>query len=274
MVYYALLVILSCAAAAIGLSWIYFRRYQVTRPPIGVFNLRDVAFMITFIILVPYLYLALPSPVVAGLLLLGTGSVLYLVVEPVLRARAARWALTLGLLVADFGAAWVWGTASAVYLAVNNLVMVLMVIGISNLWAQSGMKARDVTLLGGALIVYDFTATAVLPLMGEVMARLAGLPLGPQVAWPAGAGPAFIGLGDLLLAAVFPLVMRKAFGRGAGLAALTVALATIAALFLLPISGLFPVMIVLGPLMIAQYLYWARRRGAERTTWQYRQAEA
>jgi hypothetical protein len=135
------------------------------------------------------------------------------------------------------------------------------------------MKARDVTLLGGALIVYDFTATSVLPLMGEVMARLGGLPLGPQVGWPAGAGTAFIGLGDLLLAAVFPLVMRRAFGRGAGLAALAVAVAAIGALFVLPVTGLFPVMIVLGPLMIAQYLYWARQ-GAERTTWQYRQAEA
>lgn len=274
MVYYAILVILGCAAGAIGLSWIYFRRYQVTRPPIGVFNLRDIAFMITFIILIPYLYLALPLPLVAGLLLLGTGSVLYLGIEPVLRARSLRWAVVLGLLVADCGAAWAWGTASAAYLAINNLVMVGMVIGITNLWAQSGMKARDVTLLSGMLIIYDFVATSVLPLMGEVMTRLAGLPLGPQVAWPAGRGLAFIGLGDLLLAAVFPLVMRRAFGRGAGLTALAVALGTIGALFLLPIAGLFPVMIVLGPLMIAQYLYWARRQGAERTTWQYRLAEA
>src|SRR5438552_4045010 len=35
----------------------------------------------------------------------------------------------------------------------------------------------------------------------------------------------------------------------------------------------FPVMIVLEPLMIAQYLYWWRRRGQERATWQYLQAE-
>src|SRR5215204_3314808 len=127
MVYYAILVILGCAVGAVVLSWIYFRRYEVTRPPIGVFNLRDIAFMITFIILVPYLYLALPLPLVAGLLLLGTGSVLYLVAEPVVRVRPVRWALTLGLLAADLGAAWAWGTASAAYLAVNNLVMVLMV---------------------------------------------------------------------------------------------------------------------------------------------------
>lgn len=35
----------------------------------------------------------------------------------------------------------------------------------------------------------------------------------------------------------------------------------------------FPVMPVLGPLMILQYAYWAHRRGRERTTWQYLEAE-
>ena len=35
----------------------------------------------------------------------------------------------------------------------------------------------------------------------------------------------------------------------------------------------FPVMVVLGPLMVAQYLTWIWQRGTERTTWQYLQAE-
>jgi len=34
-----------------------------------------------------------------------------------------------------------------------------------------------------------------------------------------------------------------------------------------------PAMVAFGPLMVAQYLFWARRLGAERTTWQYLQAE-
>jgi hypothetical protein len=38
-------------------------------------------------------------------------------------------------------------------------------------------------------------------------------------------------------------------------------------------QGLFPVMVVLGPLMLLQYLYWRRRRGQERTMWQYLQEE-
>jgi hypothetical protein len=35
----------------------------------------------------------------------------------------------------------------------------------------------------------------------------------------------------------------------------------------------FPVMVVLGPLMLLQYAFWRRRLGVERTTWQYLEAE-
>lgn len=82
-----------------------------------------------------------------------------------------------------------------------------------------------------------------------------------------------IGLGDLLLAAVYPLALRKAFGRTAGLTGLVVALIVVGGLLAMPLAGTFPVMVVLGPLMVLQYAWWIRRRGAERTTWQYLQAE-
>ena len=80
-------------------------------------------------------------------------------------------------------------------------------------------------------------------------------------------------MGDMLLATVFPLVMRKAFGSGAGRAALAINLGAVVALITLSVLGmlgvLFPVMIVLGPLTLAQYAYWRRRGGRERTTRQY-----
>ncbi len=106
--------------------------------------------------------------------------------------------------------------------------------------------------------------------------RLAGLPFVPMLAWPLGDGQWLgIGLGDLLLATVGPLTLRKAYGRAAGMAAILVAMAAIAAvMFLGTFSRLetFPTMIVLGPLLVAQYLFW-RRRGAERTTAEYLGAE-
>ena len=47
--------------------------------------------------------------------------------------------------------------------------------------------------------------------------RLADLPFLPVVAWGFGQDEwAGIGLGDLLFATVFPLVMRKAYGKRAG----------------------------------------------------------
>jgi hypothetical protein len=55
--------------------------------------------------------------------------------------------------------------------------------------------------------------------------------------------------------------------------AILVALAAIGAVFLAGVRGLlpgtFPVMVVLGPLLVAQYLIWIRVSGQERTTAQY-----
>jgi hypothetical protein len=275
----ALLVVLVHAAAAIFLSWGYFRRYAITRPPIGVFNLWDVAIMIGAIVLVPYLYLALAPWFVGGLLAIGSLSALYFMWEPVLRSRWAIWLATILLAGADLGAALTFGTTRAAFFLANNIVLMLVIVGLTNLWAQSGMQARDVAVLGGALAIYDFIATWQLPLMTDLFSRVAGLPFAPLVAWRSG-GPGLwlgIGLGDLLLAAVFPLVMRKSFGWAAGVAALASGLAALGAVLALPLLGVvrvtFPVMIVLGPLMIGQYLYWQRRRGQERTMWQYLQAE-
>ena len=266
-------VVLGCTASALLGSWAYFRCYQVSHPPIGVFNLTDIALMVVFIILVPLLYLLLPLWLAATLLLLVALSILYFVWEPMLHARWAIWLAALTLLALDSAAAFLFGTNQNAFFAVNNLVLLLIVVGATNLWAQSGMKARDAALLGAFLSLYDFIATSRLPLTSDLVTRLSGLPLAPQVAWSSEHTLWGIGLGDLLLATVFPLVMRKAFGRPAGLVALALALAAIGTLLALPLQGLFPVMVVLGPLQVLQYLYWSRRRGQERTTRQYLQEE-
>lgn len=272
-------VVLGLVAGAIILSTAYFRRYTMTRPPLGVFNLTDIAIMLGSIVIVPFLYLALPHWLVVGLLALAALSTLYFLWEPILRTPWLIWLIVLPLAVADIVLASRFGVMSTPSLMVNNLVLVGMVIGVTNLWAQSGMKARDVVVLGAALIVYDFVATSVAGQMEEMILRLATLPFVPMFAWQVGSTGEWlgIGLGDVLLASVFPLVMRKAFGRSAGLVALVLgflALAiTILVLFIGAVATIFPLMVVLGPLMLVQYAYWRRRCGAERTTWQYLQAE-
>jgi hypothetical protein len=73
----ALPVVLSFALGAVLLGWLYFRRYTLTRPPLGVFNLADLAMMVGGIILMPYLYLLLPSWLTVSLLIVGVLSFLY-----------------------------------------------------------------------------------------------------------------------------------------------------------------------------------------------------
>jgi len=275
----ATFLILAHSAAAVVLSWLYFRRYAMTRPPIGVFNLADIAITIGMIILVPFLYLLLPLWVVTSLLALVGISLLYFTFEPVLRFKWMVWLVTLLLASANLYSALIPGINPIWFPIINNLVIVISVVGIANLWAQSGMRARDAAILGAALSIYDLVATSILPLMNDLFARLDGLPFAPSLSWPINTAGDWlgIGLGDLILAAVFPLVMRKAFGRTAGLTALSTGLITVGLLILSAASGwlvgAFPVMVILGPLMVIQYFFWHRQKAQERTTWQYLQTE-
>jgi hypothetical protein len=266
-------------ALTLWLSWLYFRRYQMTRPPVGVLNTSDITIMVASIILIPYLYLYLPRWLVVGLLVLGMGSALYFVAEPLLRWRGALWLFTGALIVLDLGLAWQSGTQNLPFIIANNAIMILVTISIAVLWAQSGMKARDVALLGMALAVYDLIFTSVIPITSNLFARLDDLPFVPTIAWPiADTGMLLsIGLGDLLLVTVFPLVLYKAFSHIAGIAAMLIGGGVITLLFGLSLVGMlgeiFPVMVVLGPLMVIEYLYWRSRVGNERTTRQFQLAE-
>jgi hypothetical protein len=269
-----LAIVLAQAIGTVGLGWLYFRRWRVTRPPIGVFNLADVLIMLGGIVLIPLLYLALPSRLLTGLLALGALSALYFALEPMLRSRALRWSVVVLAAAGEWAVLAYVGPTSTAYFLVNNPVLVIGVVGIANLWAQSGMRARDAAILGGALTMYDLIATSYLPLTGELFERVAELPFAPIVGWTAGADgiSVGIGLGDLLVATAFPLVMRKAYGRAAGLTGLIVCCAVLAVVFVigaLRAVTLFPVMALLGPAIVIQYAWWVRRRGLERTTRQY-----
>jgi hypothetical protein len=210
----------------------------------------------------------------------GVLGILYFTLEPVLRVRWAVWAGALLLVAGDIALALTEGIDTVPFLLLNNVVLVLVVTGVTNLWAQSGMKARDVVVLAGALAVYDWIATVQLTVMEDLIGRLVNLPFVPLLAWTGAApnrGLVGVGLGDLLLATLFTLVMRKAFGRAAGWLAAGVSVASIATILVLFAAGVLtsavPAMVVLGPLMVAQYLAWRHARGQERTTGQYLQAE-
>jgi hypothetical protein len=264
-------VIVCFVATALTLGWVYFHHVRMDRPPIGVFSLWDVVGLLIGVTVMPYVYLVLPSMAAGGLLGLGMLSILACTSEPVIRPRMLRWLLLVGLMGADVLAANLLPSDSSARYLANNVVLVLVAVGASNVWAQNGLRALDSVILGLGLAVYDLLATSVFGQTDDVLQRLAGLPFAPMVAWPTSTVGHWlsIGLGDVLLASLFPLVLCRAFGRAAGLMAFCVALSVPAILLALPAGATFPLMVVLGPAMGLQYVCWRWWNGAERTTHQY-----
>ena len=110
-------------------------------------------------------------------------------------------------------------------------------------------------------------ATGLLPVTDNLIGRLADIPVAPIVRW----GAVSIGVGDLLILTLLPVVYRKAFGDTAGLMAMSTGMLGIASALVLRANG--PLMTGLAPLLIAEYAMWRRSRGPERTTRQYLRKE-
>lgn len=272
------LIVYALYLLAILLSLIYFGRYRMPQPPLGVMNLWDVALTMVVIVLIPYLHLFLPHWANTLFLSLSTAGLFYFLFEPVIASRSLRWLVTLLLITAGIAAAYLLPDGSAIYTAVNNTLIVLSVVAISNVWVQSGAGARDIVILAVAIAVYDYLFTGLLPVTADLFADLSELPFAPLIAWGEGATATAIGLGDTLLSAAFVLVLRKAWGRGAAVFGFAAMAATFVMLFLLPaadffVTDVFPAMILIGPVQLIVYLVCRRRYGAERTTADYRRAE-
>jgi hypothetical protein len=264
-------------AATVG-AWIYFRRFEVMRPPIGVFDWHDVVFMLVAIVVVPVAYLELPRAAVGVVLCLLALNIFYFGFEPVLRLRSLVWLATIGLVVADVVVSLTVDAGASWIVAVNDLELAVLVVFVTNMLVQSGMRARDLAFLVSGLAVYDVIATTVLGLMGDLLRRLASLPFAPLVAWREGGQWLAVGLGDLLMVALAPLVLRKAFGRTAGILSAATGVAAVAGMLAVLrlgwVSRDIPAMVVLGPLLLPQYAWWRLRLGRERRTWEYLEIEA
>jgi hypothetical protein len=257
-------------AVATLLAVLYFRRVPVDRPPIGVYTLRDIAVMMTVVVLLPVLYLSLPDLAVATALGLMTVFAVQFTLAPLLSGRIA-----LGAAVAAGAADVALVTADLTTPAVvwNNVLLLTLVIGVTNLYTQSGIRARDVAVFGMLLAGYDLVATTMLPTMGNLLRKTIELPFAPVFTAWTGPQPTMIGLGDVLMLTLWTLVSLKSYGRAAGWVAAGTALALTTGLALAIrtglLTGLLPVMLAAGPLMAMQYLLWRSLRGPERTTASY-----
>jgi hypothetical protein len=273
----AVVAVTSLAVAAVALAWLYFRRFELQRPPLGIFNGADVVLLFVMIVALPFLYLALPSWLV-GIIFCGLAlNLFYFALEPVLRPRWILWTVALGLVIADVVARVVVGGGSWPSIVVNDVELIVIAATAANMLAQCGMRTRHLGLIAAMLTVYDVLATSRTDLMGRLIVHLAALPYAPLSVWPDGGRFLGLGLGDVLMMALAPLVLRKAYGRRAGLLAAVLGIAVAAGLLAAVRTGVLaraiPVMTLLGPLVLVQIGAWRTHIGRERTTSEYFQAE-
>jgi hypothetical protein len=272
----SMVIVFATSAATLALASGYLRRFAVTRPPIGVMNWYDVAFFMAAIVTSPLLYMVLPRWLAAVALIPFAVGIVYFTAEPVLRQVVARAAAAVLLIAVDVTLLRVFGGNSPIYLFVNNLVIVVMIVGAANLWVQSGMGPAHLAILAIFLAAYDIVAVNRLPFL-QIIIQLSGNPASPFIAWRTPFEGQGVGLGDLLFLTAFTLAIRKAYGRTAWLSSVVVGLlgllSSMELIQLGIIATVVPVMVLLGPLTFATYAFWASRQGSGRTTRQYMEAE-
>src|SRR2546430_14802097 len=123
--------------SAVGTSLVavlYFRHVRLERPPVGVFNSRDVLVVLFFILSLPLLYLFVPSYVLTGFLVLTFCSALYIALRPFVRPRYL-WPLIAVLLVANIIVTErLLGTDQGwqVYWLLTDTIVLTAIVGISN----------------------------------------------------------------------------------------------------------------------------------------------
>jgi hypothetical protein len=260
---------------------LYLRRVRVPRPPVGVFNGRDIVVMMGFVLALPYFYLALPGAVLPAILALVFAGGLTVGYQPVVRDTRLRWALILGLLAADLAGHLVLGGNSPVYWLANSAVVCLIVVSATNLNVQGGVRLRHIAWFVLFLAVYDLVFATVLPLTQELAQAIQGYPFAPSAGLRINELGGVIGMGDLLAYSLFTAAAYKAYGAvGVRLALVLVATfgAVLPGVFPLAVEALFattpslvPAQVFFGPAAFLGYL-WLRRRGPERRMVEFRAA--
>lgn len=258
---------------------VYLRRVRLDRPPVGVFNGRDVALLYIFIIGLPLLYVVLPQWALTGFLIVTFAAALSIGYRPVV-PRALLWP-AIGLLIGlnIWIAQTMLGSVAGwqLMLAQNSFIVLLAAVAIANLYVQGGMRLKHVAVFALTLAIYDL---AFLSFTVELADAFIGKPLNPSMGFRIGIFNVDIGLGDLLVYGLFTIAAYKAYGRRAARVAMGV-IAVFGAL--LPASApllisevtrgngnaVTPAQVFFGPAALVTYLLLRRRYGAERTYAEY-----
>lgn len=278
----ALCVAITATLVTIAISVLYLRRVRMDRPAIGTFNGVDVVVVFGFIVTLPLLYLILPlTPLLVALCITIT-SALWIGLRPII-GPAATW-VVVGIVIA----ANIWmgrtmlGTVVGwqLFWIENDVLVICTAVSTANLYVQGGMRLRHVAWFALVLAIYDAIFTFVWPVTNTLAQRFIGWPFDPSVGFRIGIYNATIGLGDLLVYALFVIAALKAYGPQAARVATIVSVVFGAVVpALLPVltdvfidartDVIVPAQAAFGP---AAYLYyrWLRRTyGAERTMEDY-----
>ncbi|MFF4428676.1 hypothetical protein ACFYZ4_05835 [Streptomyces sp. NPDC001513] len=252
----------------------YFRAVRAARPPVGVFNGRDIFMMMGFVLALPYVYLALPGAVLPAVLALVFAGGLSVGYQPLIGNGRLRWALIAVLIASVLVTHLAFGETAAPYWVANSCVVGLVVVSATNLNVQGGMRLKNVVWFLLALAVYDAFFAWVVPLTQELAAAVQGYPYAPAAGLRLGDDlGAVVGMGDLLAYSLFTTAAYKAYAKpglrtGIALVVLFGAVAPVAALHLIAAAtgdapGLIPAQVFFGPAAFVGYLF-LRRLGPER----------
>ncbi len=270
---------------SLGGMW-YFLRVRQERPPIGTFNGRDIAVLLTVIILLPFLYAALPGWAITCFLALTFAAALSIGYRPVWGATAV-W-VGIGLLLGTnlWTSHTMMGTTAGwqLWWVELDIMVVLGAIAVSNLYVQGGMRLQHVVWFGLALAVYDVCSTLVVNVTAVLVEEFIGAPLDPTFGMRFGVANYGIGIGDLLFYALFVVASYKAYGKVAARLAFGVMIVFgAAAPSLFPLlhslidfrnDVLVPSQLFFAPAAFLAYLWMKHHYGAERTMAEYRASVA
>jgi hypothetical protein len=264
--------ILIGALATATCALLYFQRVRLERPPVGVFNGRDICILFCFILTLPLLYLVLPGMALTGFLILTFISALYIALRPLLPLRFL-WPAILGLLTVNIVVTnTLLGTREGwqLYWVLTSAAVLIAAVGVSNLYVQGGMRLQHVAWFAFALAFSDGLFGFVIPILGRLADAFEGRPLDPSIGFTMGIYNANIGLGDLLVYGLFAVAAYKGFGKRGAIAsfiiipifgALLPAIAPliIAATIRNGIGIVVPAQIFFGPAALVTYHMLARR---------------
>ncbi len=177
-------------------SIIYDRFVKVELPPVGRVNWIDVLFILAMLNVFPFLLLVLPSYLILLLFAFSFASGLYYAFRPLIRQRVIIFILVAGLILTQI-------LNPMKYL--NDVIVMITVVGISVLYVQSGLRMNELALLGIGYSIYDLIIGMFTPFLSQLTLKLTNIQIAPAII----VGNFAIGAADVLLVSLYVVALKQ-----------------------------------------------------------------